>query len=109
MSTYSDDYVKTLQAEIARKDAEKEAILSEFRTAISSNAEWSPEDLKTRFNVLLERAYDRMVTLLDNADSEAVQFSICKFIFSVGFGTVKVTDENVPDKELKDLLAALSK
>jgi hypothetical protein len=99
-----DEYIKTLQAELQRKDAHMEALRQEFRQSINEAANWTPEDLKKQFNGLLEQAFNRLQYLLGNADSESVQLSAAKFVFQVGLGAIKITDANDPGKVLRDLL-----
>jgi hypothetical protein len=107
MTTNNEDYVKELQAELARRDAEREALIAEFTETISDAKEWSPEDLRKKFNTLLATAHTHMLNMLDNTDSDAVRWSIVKFIFSVGLGVVRITDDNSPDKDLITLLESL--
>lgn len=106
MSNYSEDYVNALKQEIARSEAEREALVQEFSRDIAQR-EYSPDDLKKKFAELLPTAYERMIYLLNNATSEAVQLSVAKYIFNVAIGHIKITAENDPDGDLKELLGAL--
>lgn len=106
MSTHSDNYVNELKSEIARGEAERKALIEEFRKDIVER-EYSPEDLKTKIKDLLPTAYERLVYLLNNSDSESVQLSTAKYIFNIAIGAVKITAENDPDGDLQKLLDAL--
>jgi DNA-directed RNA polymerase subunit F len=106
MSSHSEDYVSQLKQELARSNAERQALVEEFRKDISDRA-FTPEDLKTKFADLLPKAYDRLTFLLENSDSESVQLSAVKYIFDVAMGKVKITGDNDPDGAIKDLLEAI--
>lgn len=107
MSEHSEplnDYVKQLEEEVAREKARSEALVQEFRESVEAAEEFSPEDLKKKFNGLLVDAWEQTVALMQTAESESVRWNICKFIFGVGMGQLKITDDNDPNKEVNDLI-----
>jgi hypothetical protein len=108
-SSEKDQYVKSLQEELAREKARSQALVEEFKVELATNEDFSPEDLKKRFRQLLGAAWEKAIYLLDNAESEATQWQVAKYVFSVGLGSIKITDDNDPDKALNDLLEDLIK
>lgn len=101
------DYVQTLERERARLKAENEALVAEFRETVTE--EWSADDVKKKIRDLMAIAYERMATLMVHADNEAVQAGLIKYVFNIGIGVIKVTDDNEADAEFKELLSAIKK
>lgn len=102
-----DKYLASLQEELAREKARSQALVEEFKVELSTNEDFSPDDLKKRFRQLLGAAWEKAVYLLDNAESEATQWQVAKYIFGVGLGQIQITDTNDPNKALNDLLNEL--
>lgn len=102
-----DDYVSKLKNELAQEQAFRAAVVEEFRESIQNEKEFTPEDMKKRFYALLPMAFERLTHLINNAESEAVQFSAAKYVFSIATGQIKVTADNDPDAKLTELLSSL--
>lgn len=103
----NDDYINSLKEEIAREQAFRQSVIEEFKEAVTTTKEFTPEDLKKRFYALLPIAFERLSELINNAESEAVQLSAAKYVFSIATGTVKITGDNDPDAKLAELLGSL--
>ena len=100
-------YLQSLQEELARERARSQALIEEFKVELATNEDFSPEDLKKRFRGLLGQAWEKAIYLLNNAESESTQWQVAKYIFGVGLGNIKITDDNDPNKALNDLLDEL--
>jgi len=100
-------YVAQLQEELARERARRQALVEEFKNDLNNAEDFSPEDLKKRFKQLLAIAWERANDLIVNAESESVQWAVCKYVFQVGLGQMKITDDNDPDKAVNDLINEL--
>ena len=102
------EYVNQLKAEIAREQAFRIAVVEEFKESVSSDKDFSAEDMKKRFYALLPTAFERLTYLIGNAESEAVQLSAIKYVFGIATGQVAITDANDPDAKLRELLTTLT-
>lgn len=103
-----DDYIKELKEEIARAEAEKQALVEEFKESIKDG--WNKEKIREKIGDLLPTAYESLADLILNAESEAVRAGLIKYVFSIVVDldpTPPPTPED-PDKEFKVLLAALA-
>lgn len=102
----AEEYIQELLTEQARREADYKAIVEEFKNNVTKD--YSPEDIKEKIRELMAEAYGTLRELLD-AEKETVRFQAAKYIFDIGIGQIKVTDENDPDKVLAELLKDLTK
>jgi hypothetical protein len=106
MSDDVDRYIRQLNEEKARSEAEKKALIEEFSKSIPT--EWSPEDLKEKMRDLLGKSYARISQTIDDDDEKALAFQAAKYVMGIGIGATKITGDNDPNKEFKELLAGLA-
>jgi len=99
-------FINSLIQERARLEAEKKALIEEFSQSIPK--EWSPDDLKEKFKDLLAKAYARISLTIDDEDNPALAFQAAKYAMGIGIGSVKISDDNDPNKEFKNLLEKLT-
>lgn len=103
----SREYANALEREVAALEAQKKALIEEFRKNVP--VDWSADDIKEKLRTsLLPTAWHRIEYLLANAESESVQASLAKYVVSIAIGQIKITDDNDPGRdELNNLLSEL--
>jgi hypothetical protein len=109
MSAKGDDYVKNLQNEVARLEAEKKAISEEFEKVIKED--WTPEVIREKIRTeILPSAWVSLQDLIMNGESEATRSTLIKWAFETA--SKPLPGENDPqddaDKGLTELLKELS-
>lgn len=102
----AEEYIKELLAEQAQREADYACLVEEFKKNVTQD--YSPEDVKEKIRELMADAYATLKELVTTAEKETVKFAAAKYIFDIGIGQIKVTDENDPDKQLVELLKDLS-
>ena len=103
-----DEYIKELTDELSRQKAEKDAIIKEFTQELKAKKEWTPEDLQRKFLQLMPDAYATIrQVVLDGDNTDTLKFKAAQYITSICIGVLKITDDNDPDKDLKDLINSL--
>lgn len=101
----TDDYVKKLETELIRKEAEKEAIRAEFQETIKSGEEVTPDKLRKSIEKMLPDALATMQELLSLGENDSLRWSIAKFVIS----TKLVDNKGVEGADVfKDLLQQFS-
>lgn len=77
-----DDYIKSLEDSIIRKEAEKEAIRSEFQEILKNEKEITPEQLRKSIDQMLPDALACMQELLSLGENDSLRWNIAKFVIS---------------------------
>lgn len=98
-----DSYIKTLQDEIVRREAEKKALLEEFKQEIIDT--WTPEDIKKKIGELMPVAFQTLRELILEAESESVRLNAAQYVFNLRIGKIKITDDNSSTAALTELLS----
>lgn len=104
----SSKYNNSLVAEIAKLEADKQAIIEEFLKTVPE--EWTADDIKKKVrDDLLPTAWARMTTILKTTENETLASNLAWKIIGLAIGQVKITDENDPGRsELAELLKSIS-
>lgn len=106
MGAASDDYVKSLQSEVARVEAEKKAIVQEFEKVIKE--EWTPELIREKIRTeILPSAWISLQDLILNSESDSTRSGLIKWAFEFASRPTANPDED-PDQELTQLLKQLA-
>jgi hypothetical protein len=101
----AEQYRKLFLEEQTRNELDRKAIMEEYKRSVPKD--YSPEDIKEKIRELMAEAFATMKRLM-TAEKESVQFAAAKYVFDIGIGQVKISDENDPDKALVDLLKQLN-
>lgn len=103
-----DDYIKELTDQLNRQKAETQAVIKEFTQELKDKKEWTTEDLQRKFLSLMPDAFATIrECVLTGDNTDGLRFKAAQYITSICIGTLKITDDNDPDKDLKDLINAL--
>lgn len=98
-------YQNSLIEELARAEADKQALIQEFSNSLPK--EWSPDDLKEKVTKLMGKAFARVAKTIDDDLNPALAYKAAKDVIDIGIGRVVITDANDPDREIKELLKSL--
>lgn len=99
----SNPYVDELINELARREAEKMALVAEFSKASDPDA--IADTAKAAIKDLLPTAVTTMKDLIINSPSDGVRAGLARFVFSVALDKTKLEDET--DGTIRKLLAQL--
>lgn len=102
----AEQYRKLFLEEQTRNELDRKAIQEEYKRSVPKD--YSPEDIKEKVRELMAEAFASLKELITSAEKESVRFAASKYVFDIGIGQVKITDENDPDKALVDLLKGLA-
>lgn len=101
--TPSEKHVKELIAEVARREAERLALVQEFTK--SSDPAATAETAKTAIKDMLPEAIIVMKDLMQNSGTDGVKAGLAKFVLATALDKTKLEDET--DGAIKRLLEQL--
>ena len=93
-----DDYIKSLVQEVARREADMEALRAEFAKPESRHL--TTEELREKLSGLVADAVITLKDLMDNSEKESVRFAAAKFVLDIKLNDKPKDGEEDPVADL---------
>lgn len=106
MSNTESEYIRSLQEEIVKHKADKEALVAEFAKSADPNTD--VRIAKEAFARASAQAITNVILLSEVSDSDSVRLAASKYVIEAGLGS-KLTEADSNDGALKELFESIRK